>query len=141
MSVTSTTEANLVEVYNLTKDTEHIRKVQRATLNTTDYGLIPEHGLFGSEEWWQAVRMGKLPTIRLEGVISRVHMGSMNDWPVFELDCAGKKSTWPRQGHPPEAYIVGKKARVDYVVQKAKKDLANLGTTDQEVILRIAIEP
>lgn len=134
-------DEKLVEIYSLTRDSEQICKVQRATLNTTDYGLVPEHGLFGSEEWWDAIRTGKLPTIRIEGVIARTHMGSMNDWPVFDVDSGGRKSSWTRQGIPFEAYVVGKRVRLDYVIQKAKKDLARLGTVDQEVVLRIAIEP
>ena len=137
-------EENLVEVYNLTNDQEHVRKVQRATQNTTDYGLVPEHGLFGSDEWWESVRSGKIPTIRIEGVISRVYMGSMNDWPEFEIDSNGRRTTWTRQVNRREAaaaYVVGRKVRLECVMQKAKKDLGNLGTTEQRVVLRIAIEP
>lgn len=133
-------EENLIEIYNLANDQEHIHKVQRATQNTKDYGLVPEHGLFGSDEWWEAIRTGKLPSVRVEGVISRVYMGSMNDWPEFEIDSSGRKTTWTRYGNRPAAYVVGKKVQLDYVMQKAKKPLGNVGV-DQEVPLRIAIEP
>ena len=142
MSTTLSREG-MVEVYSLAKDTEHIRKVQRATMNTTDYGLVPEHGLFGSDEWWEAIRVGRVATIRTEGVITRVYMGSMNDWPSFELDSSGHKATWTRKVHRREDdcfYVVGKRACIEYVLQHAKKDLGNLGTTEQEVVLRIAIE-
>ncbi len=133
----------MVEVYSLAKDTEHVRKVQRATLNTTDYGLVPEHGLFGSDEWWEAIRTGKLPTICVEGVISCVRMGSMNDWPGFEIDSNGSKTNWTRHVHSAEDdrfYVAGKRVCLEYVIQHTKKDLANLGTTEQEVVLRIAVE-
>lgn len=143
MSATPTTDGNMVEVYSLAKDTEHIRKVQRATLNTTDYGLVPEHGLFGSEEWWEAIRVGQLTTIRVDGVISCVRMGSMNDWPGFEIDSSGRKTNWTRHVHRGEDdrfYVVGKRVCLEYVIQHAKKDLANFGTTEQEVVLRIAVE-
>lgn len=145
-SVTSSdksSEENLIEIYNLANDQEYIRKVQRATQNTTDYGLVPEHGLFGSDEWWNAIRTGKLPTTRVEGVISRVYMGSMNDWPEFEIDSNGRKTTWTRKVHRREddaLYVPGKSVRLDYVIQHAKKDLGNLGTTAQEVVLRIGIQ-
>ncbi len=143
MSVTPTTEGNLVEVYDLAKDTEHISKVQRATLNTTDYGLVPEQGLFGSDEWWEAIQTGRLPTIRVEGVISRVYMGSMNDWAEFEIDSNGRKTTWTRSVHRREDdqfYAVGKRVCLDYVIQKFKKDLANRGKLETEVVLQIAVE-
>lgn len=145
MNATRTTDENLVEVYSLANNAEHIRKVQRATLNTQDYGLVivPEHGLFGSDEWWQAIRAGRLPTIRVEGVITRVYMGSMNDWPEFEVEAGGRKTTWTRHVHRAEDdcfYVVGKRVCLEYVLQHAKKDLGNLGTTEQEVVLRIAVE-
>ena len=132
-----------VEVYTLADDHARIRKVQRATLNTQDYGLVPEHGLFGSEEWWDAIRSGEISTIRVEGIVSRVYMGSMNDWPEFEIDAGGRKTRWTRHVHRREddaAYVVGRKVRLEYIVQKAKTDLGNLGTTKQEVVLRVAIE-
>lgn len=133
----------MVEIYNLANATEYIRKVQQATLNTTDYGMVPEHGLFGSEGWWEAIRTGRLPVIRVEGVISRVRMGSMNDWPVFDIDANGRTTTWTREVHRGEddrLYAAGKHVFLEYVIQHAKKDLANFGTTKQEVILRIAVE-
>jgi len=143
MSANPTAEGNMVEVYSLTKDSEQIRKVQRATLKTTDYGLVPEQGLFGSDEWWDAIRAGRLPTVRVEGVISRVYMGSMNDWPEFEIDSNGRKTTWTRSVHRREDdqfYAVGKRVSLDYVIQKFKKDLANRGKLETEVVLRIVVE-
>lgn len=134
------TGRGLNEVYNLADDHEEIRLTQRATLHTTDYGLVPEHGLFGSPEWWEAVRNGTIPTHRIEGIISRVYMASMNDWPEFEIESGGKKTSWTRVGMPREAYVVGKNVCLDYVVQKAKKDLGNVGV-EQKVVLRVAIEP
>lgn len=145
MNATSSSDAHLVEIYNLADEREHIRKVQRATLNTTDYGLVvvPEHGLFGSEQWWEAIRTGKLPTVRIEGVTTRVYMGSMNDWPEFEIESGGSKTTWTRHVHRGEDdrfYVVGKRVCLEYVIQHAKKDLGNLGTTEDKVVLRIAVE-
>lgn len=145
MSAMPTTEGNMVELYSLAKDTEHIRKVQRATLNTADYGLVvvPEHGLFGSEQWWEAIRTGKLPTVQIESVITRVYMGSMNDWPEFEIESGGSKTTWTRHVHRGEDdryYVVGKRVCLEYVIQHAKKDLGNFGKTEDKVVLRIAVE-
>lgn len=143
MSANSTPERRMVEIYSLTKDAEQVLKVQRATLKTTDYGLVPEQGLFGSEEWWEAISAGRLSTLRVEGVISRVYMGGMNDWPEFEIDSNGQKSTWSRSVNRPEDdhfYAVGKRVSLDYVIQKFKKDLANRGKLETEVVLRIVVE-
>jgi len=38
------------------------------------------------------------PVHTLRGTIGRVYMGSMNDWPEFELVTAeGQKSSWTRE--------------------------------------------
>jgi hypothetical protein len=129
----------MLEVYNLANDPERIQKIQHATLHTEDYGLVPEHGLFGSPEWWTAVGNGTIPTIHIEGIISRIYMGSMNDWPEFELDAGDHKTTWTREGLPREAYAAGRKASLDYVVQKFKKAVTHLGA-ESKVVLRIAID-
>ena len=44
-----------VQVYDLHKETAFIEQVQKATLGPTEFGLEPDHGLFGSKEWWKAV--------------------------------------------------------------------------------------
>jgi len=82
-----------IEVYSLRKDPETIEAIQRATVETEDFGLVPEHGLFGSREWWDAVKGGEIPRRTIEEVISRTYMGSMDDWPELEVDSEGVKST------------------------------------------------
>jgi hypothetical protein len=129
----------MLEIYNLANEAERIKKVQHATLHTEQYGLVPEHGLFGSPEWWEAVRKGTIPTVHIDGIISRIFMGSMGDWPEFEIDAGGEKTTWTREGMPREAYAIGRRVCLDYVIQKAKMDMGGLGL-ESKVALRIAIE-
>jgi len=40
------------QIYSLRDDKPHIKDVQNATLNTDKYGIVSEHDLFGSDEWW-----------------------------------------------------------------------------------------
>ncbi len=51
-------------------------------------------------------------------------MGSMNDWPEFEMEGDnGIKMTWSQFGSVPDAndaYVVGRLVRVDYVHQEPK---------------------
>ena len=42
----------LTITYQLRKNKEFIRHVQRATMTTDEFGIEPTHGLFGSTEWW-----------------------------------------------------------------------------------------
>ncbi|RMH25380.1 MAG: hypothetical protein D6692_11335 [Planctomycetota bacterium] len=126
-----------VKVYDLAEDEETIRLVQQATLNTEDFGLVPEVALFGSDEWWQAIQEGRIPSHALHGVISRVFMSGHGDWPEFELEAAGEKSRWTRLG-PDDLYRVGNEVRVEYVLQKAKKHW--LGSREQKQVLRIFVK-
>jgi hypothetical protein len=114
----------MVPVYQLRKDTEHVRKVQKATLTTEQYGIQQTHGLFGSDEWWQKIASGDLPMRRLRGAITRVYMGSMGDWPEFAMRTDdGEESSWTRFAQTKELsqlYVVGKRIELDYVLQRNK---------------------
>lgn len=127
-----------VKVYDLAEDEETIRLVQQATLNTEDFGLVPEIALFGSDEWWQAIQDGRIPIHEIHGVISRVFMSGHGDWPEFELQASGEKSRWTRLG-PEDHYRVGNEVRLEYVQQKAKKHW--LGSREQKQVLRIFVRP
>jgi atypical dual specificity phosphatase len=112
---------DMVTVYSLRRDKRHVEDVQRATLTTKDFGIEPTHGLFGSEEWWNQIASGKLPVERLCGVITRLYMGSMNDWPEFSMRSdAGQDVSWSRYAnseHLADFYAVGRRVEVDYIVQ------------------------
>lgn len=53
------------KIYDLAEDQELISKVQKATLDTQDYGLVPEVALFGSKEWWEAKKFRRIKKICL----------------------------------------------------------------------------
>jgi len=114
----------MVAVYRLSRDKEHLESVQRATLNTKKSGLRPTHGLFGSPEWWGKIESGELPIHRLRGVIIRLFMGGMNDWPEFTIKAdSGKESNWARAANSQdlyELYAVGLPVELDYVIQRSK---------------------
>ena len=108
-------------VYQLKADTNHIARVKRATRTTKVFGIESTHGLFGSEEWWKQIASGRLRVITLKGVIAKCYMGSMNDWPMFDLlGDDGEKTRWTRQLNAPELdslYREGSTAEIDYVMQ------------------------
>jgi hypothetical protein len=98
-------------VYRLCDDSRKIADVQRATLSTTEFGIAPTHGLFGSEVWWAHIATGTLEVHTLRGAITRVYMGSMGDWPEFEMRSdSGELSRWTREVNSAElagVYAVG----------------------------------
>jgi len=111
------------KIYDLRDDVSFVAQVQKASQETLDFGLVPEHGLFGTHGWWDAVAAGKIETYSATGRIKRIYMGSMNDWPEFELNEDGNTSVWSRYSSTPDggsAYVVERHIRVDYVLQKPK---------------------
>jgi hypothetical protein len=113
-------------IYRLQNDADEIRKVQETTRTSDKWGIESTHGLFGSAEWWQHIRYGTLPIHHLKGTISRVYMGSMNDWPEFTMRSeTGEESSWSRYAKEPEFgafYVVGRRIEIDYVVQYLRSD-------------------
>ncbi|HXM74126.1 MAG TPA: hypothetical protein VN904_02530, partial [Chthoniobacterales bacterium] len=71
------------------------------------------------------IRDGTLPVHHLKGTISRVYMGSMNDWPEFTLRSdPGEESSWSRYANEPEFgafYTVGRPIEIDYVMQQTRR--------------------
>jgi hypothetical protein len=126
-----------VKVYDLMEDTETIQLVQRATLNTKEFGLEPDVALYGSDEWWRAVSDGRIAKHSVNGIISHLYMSGHGDWPEFEVDSGGEKTRWTRVGDQ-SLYELGRKVKVEYVLQKRRTSA--LGMLEQKEVLRIFIE-
>jgi hypothetical protein len=127
-------------IYRLQSDRREIREVQEVTRTTDRWGIEPTHGLFGSSEWWQRIRDGSLPVHHIKGKISRVYMGSMNDWPEFAmLSDTGEESEWSRYANEPEFaafYTVGRPIEIDYVIQSTRSMPADF----QKILLEIRVD-
>jgi hypothetical protein len=125
------------KAYDLADDQQTVEAVQRATLTTRDFGLVPEVALFGTPEWWKAVEDGRIPKVEVRGIISKLYMTGHGDWPEFEVDSEGSKTKWTRYGNQ-SLYQEGRGVRVEYVVQRAKK--ARLGKYESKRVLRVFIQ-
>jgi hypothetical protein len=124
--------------YDLAEDEETIRLVQRATLTTKDFGLVPEVALYGSEDWWAGIADGRIPKHEARGIISRLFMSGHGDWPEFELDSNGTKTNWTRFGNQ-ALYAEGKEAKIEYVMQKPRKNWLD-NAEEQEAVLRVLVK-
>ena len=100
--------------YDLRHDSRRVSAVQNATLTTERYGIVPDHGLFGSDEWWRAIESGALQVNRIEGTVCRVHMSGHNDFPEMDVDDGMSKSRWERYGKESE-YVEGQRVVIEYV--------------------------
>ena len=126
-----------IKVYDLANDRETVELVQQATTNTRDFGFVPEVALFGSDEWWRAVEDGRIPKQEVSGTIARTYISGHGDWPEFEVDSDGRTSCWTRVGEQ-AMYEEGREVRIEYVVQKARKNW--LGSLERKQVLRIFIK-
>lgn len=128
---------SMKRIYDLAEDHELIEKVQRATLTTPDFGIIPEIAIYGSHEWWQAIEDGRIPRHVIDGVISDVFTSGESNWPQFEVDSNGSKTVWTRFGDP-RLYASGQRVRLVYVVQQPKRSWT--GNPYQNEVLSIDVE-
>lgn len=129
-------------VYRLRDDAEHVANVQKATQTTTDYGIEPTHGLFGSPEWWKCIESGRLAVHTLRGRITDVYMAGMKDWPEFEMvSDAGEVSRWTREANSEEQaalYEVGRPVEIDYVLQRHRPASWDRGA-ETKIVLEIRV--
>jgi len=126
-----------IKVYDLKEDFRQIQNVQRVTLQTADFGLKPDHGLFGSAEWWSAIEKGLMPLKVVEGRISRPQIGTSQDFPMFEMETSEGLQSWEKHGED-KHYKLGKKVRINYVIQEFKKPLGK--QTHTNIIVTLEIE-
>jgi hypothetical protein len=121
----------LLTVYDLRHDHQRIRWVQEATKITKDLGLEPTHGLFGSAEWWRNIESRRLPLIQASGNITDIYSVGEAEHPEFTMvDNAGIESSWTREANRTEdddLYLIGRRVEVDYVLQRRRLDLTDLG--------------
>jgi hypothetical protein len=125
-------------VYSLRRNKAFVSAVQEATCNTEEFGIEPTHGLFGSDEWWRRIASGELPIQSLSGVITKVYMSGMHDWPEFAMRSdSGEESRWTREVNTKEQdrlYLVGSRIEIDYVNQTHRRASFHHGAVTKCVI-------
>lgn len=113
-----------VLMYDLQKEERYIQDVQKATLETENYGVLIENNLlFGTKEWFETIANGKIKTFQINGVITNTRRtGQNNDTEQFEIteNLNSAKEWWNTRGKS-SFYKIGKKVKLKYVMTKAKK--------------------
>jgi hypothetical protein len=135
----------MLTVYDLREDHQRIRWMQEATMTTRDFGLEPTHGLFGSAEWWRNIEDGELPAYQASGLITNVYNVGEGDHPEFSMvDESGIETTWKREVNRAEdddLYIIGRMVELEYVLQRTRIDLTDLGIDQTEkCVLSVRID-
>lgn len=133
------TDDDLVRAYDLARDREYVERIQKATVKSSAFALSTDHGLFGSARWWDALRDGEFPIFDLEGTVTRVYLSRAN-WPEFEVEADGERSTWALEGDA-SRYKVGKRVRIRFVMQRYKEPQPGSESDAAKVVIGIWLEP
>lgn len=133
----------MTTIYLLRTDTKKIAEIQSVTQSTSDYGIEPTHGVFGSDEWWSNIDSGELPRVTVRGIITRISSTEHGGWPEFELTTTeGEASNWTREVNNPELdklYRAEAKIEVDYVIQRNRKSSFD-GGSETKIVIEIRID-
>jgi hypothetical protein len=100
--------------------------------------------LFGSDEWWQAVADGRVPSKVGEGVVADVRWGSMGDWPEWlSRSDDGRETTWTGIGDHTR-YVAGLRARIRVATVPWKADSQMVSKLardpEHEILLKVELE-
>ena len=114
--------------------------MQKASLNTSNFGLSPSPALVGTPEWWFATQDGSLMRRVVHGTISRVYWGSVGDWPECEVTADdGSKSTWTREGDIAR-YVEGLRVRITSILHPWKVPQQHGLDSASKIVLTVEIE-
>lgn len=116
-----------------------LRRLHRSASRATGpMSLVLEHGEIGSDAWWNAIADGRISVHTVTGQISRIFNTGLPapDWPEFEIESGGERSSWTRQvsgGEPggrerrekSDMYEVGRFVRLRYVRVPLKPPLSD----------------
>lgn len=98
---------------------------QKATLSNNNIGLLGEHGLFGTTEWWINISKGKIKSRIFTGVIVDLYIdGQDSEENAFELKLEDggriKESIMVNNPSDKNLFQKGKTASIKYVFDKRK---------------------
>jgi len=115
---------DFIKVYDLTNESQFIESVQYATLNKPNFGLkIKDSLLFGTAEWFEAIKKGKIQSFEIDGIIQKIGFSGQNNERVEYIvkdDRTGEEITQNVKGKR-KLYQIGKRVRMKYVIQELKK--------------------
>lgn len=132
----------------LENDPQHVATVQALTLDATKphLGLRGTRGLFGSQEWWERVDAGLIPTKRLSGVIAEVYVAGMdhsaapNSFDFMAEDGHLKmEGMYANSKQDLALYQVGRHVEVTYVLEELKMPMSDGCTDYLEIVLELSI--
>lgn len=137
-------------VYELLEELKHDHEqVAMAQALTKDdsksFGLKGTHGLFGSEEWWENIKNGVMPTRHISGVIDRLFVSGQeqdSEENAFDLllddGSIHTESIFVNNKSDIDLFKKGSRVEVLYALDELKSDSPG-GANYSEIVLEMAV--
>lgn len=139
-------------VYDLAVDLEHdqerVKQTQALTLDESKpfFGLKGKHGLFGSSEWWENIRNGRINTAQVLSVIQGSHFaGQDSRWGdeinsvTLKLDDGSitSEGIYANAKRDRKLYVAGARVAMLYVLEELK--MPRNGSSYLPIMLEAAV--
>ncbi|NVE01882.1 hypothetical protein [Massilia sp. BJB1822] len=135
----------------LEEDTERVKLAQALTLDASRprMGLRGNHGLFGSEEWWESIKNERIKTVTHSGVIERTYFSGqdsrwgnqVNSFSLRLMDGSLiEQSIYAAKKNDRGLFVVGAMILMISALDELKSQPAiDEGTNYSKVVLEVAI--
>lgn len=151
-AIAKTEGSALRVVYELSEelknDPQQVIMVQALTKDSMRafIGLKGTHGLFGSDEWWENIKKGVLPTRCVSGTITRMFVAGQDGGDVNEFELSMEsgssctESIYVNDLVDRKLFKTGCKVEITYVFDELKLQPAEDGGVNySKIVLKMAV--
>ncbi len=125
-------------IYELRADEARVRRMQEES--ASGHGVSASPHLFGSKDWWAAIRSGSIERRTVEGTITEARPTSLVDPQEFRMLTAdGSQLTGVRHGDPTR-YVEGLHIRFEYVTLQRSEAAPSDPDATADVVIAVWIE-
>lgn len=134
-------------------DPEQVRLAQALTRDPSQplTGLKGTFGLFGSQQWWDSIEQGKLPLLRVSGIISDLYVEGQDeaeDEKGMDLTLGDgsihSESVYANKSEDVRLFQIGCKVDIVYVLDELKQQPGpdgEINYTDIPLEMAVSLQP
>jgi hypothetical protein len=132
----------------LKSDPEQVRLAQALTLDTSRpfMGLKGTFGLFGSQQWWSNIAEGKLPLLRVSGIVRSTYVAGQDETEINSMELMLEDGSVRLEGiyandkRDRQLFRVGHRVEVVYALEELKRASGPPGSANYaEIPLEMAV--
>ncbi|MFM9925842.1 hypothetical protein VLK31_22830 [Variovorax sp. H27-G14] len=131
---------------------EYVAQVQAMTLNLEKpfLGLRGTHGLFGSDAWWESIRVGRIKMKVIAGEITEMFFAGqdsrwaaqVNSFRLKQTDGSTvEESIYAGRKSDRRLFVVGATVSTAYVMDELKRPDRDGATSYSKSVLEMAVSP